>query len=101
MVLLDRLRGTLEVACFSVLSTKLGKSVTISPSLLSTLSFGIFVLVDRLRGALDVAGFSMLSAELGKSVVMSPSLLSTLSFGISGSLAATRGLRNLLWRVVE
>ena len=41
MVLLDRLRGTLEVACFSVLSAKLGKSVVISPSLHSTLSFGI------------------------------------------------------------
>ena len=83
------------------MSAKFGKPVGISPPLLSTLSFGILVLVDRLRGALDVAGFSVLSAKLGKSVVMSPSLLSTLSFGISGSIAVTRGLRNLLWRVVE
>ena len=72
MVLLERLRGILEVASFSVSSAKLGKPVVISPSLLSTLSFVILVFVDHLRGALDMAGISGLSAKLGKSVVMSP-----------------------------
>ena len=84
------------MACFSVLSAKLGKPVTISPSLLSTLPFGILVLLDRLGGALDVTGFSVMSSELGKSVVLSLSLLSTLSLEISGSFSAPRGLRNLL-----
>ena len=95
MVLVERLKGALEVSGFSVLSAKLGKPVTIYPSLLSTLSFGILVLLDRLGSALDVTGFSVMSSELGKSVVLSPSLLSTLS-GIPGSFTATRGLRNLL-----
>ena len=63
MVLVERLKRTLEVSGFSVLSAGLGKPVTISPSRLSTLPFGILVLLDRLGGALDVTGFSVMSSE--------------------------------------
>ena len=79
MVLVELLKGALEVSGFSVLSAKLGKPITLSPLLLSTLPFGILVLLDRLGGALDVTGFSVMSSELGKSVVLSLPLLSILS----------------------
>ena len=83
MVLVERLKGTLEVSS-SVLSAGLGKPVTNFPSRLSTLPFVILVLLDRLGGALDVTGFSVMSSELGKSVVLPLSLLFTLSLDILG-----------------
>ena len=62
-------------------------------------------LLERL--SFIAAGCSLWSALLGKPssyLVITSLLLVTLCFGISGSVivsAVIRGLRNLLWRVVE